>query len=745
MLDRLKSHPDRLLLDHLIGTAERATGKAEAIRWEPFGINKESAIRLVQLCALCHDFGKASDEFQNYIMHPGRGHTTHAPLSSLVTYQALLDNGFESKLAVFGYFAVRYHHGHLPNFGIVEENLNELEEQFHSVHPSVIEWFEKKTGTNLMNFDVQAICKKIQSQISKLSFFTDFTMKDYILLHTLISILVSSDKEDAALKDMIIEIQPKITLDLVQSYIANIAKDSPMYSLRQRFHEEIDRSLSKVDSRILSITAPTGLGKTLANIKVALSLAKKDTLIVYALPFINIIDQTMELMYKILEGVDYDATVLLPYHHLADPSFAGREYEQSSIQRVIVEGWHTQMVITTFVSLFESLFTNRRIPFFYKLLNSVIILDEVQSIPHKYWEPISRILSELTEFGSVVILSTATRPALLKKATSIVKENYGVDLNRTRIRFHGEVEYEEFFNVVEENVKEALRLGWKLLIILNTIKHSKEIFEYILKRFDFDRLFYLSSNVIPKQRLERLRRMKQIDRGPLICVSTQVIEAGVDISFDKVIRDYAPLDSIIQAAGRCNRHFENRMGEVDVYVVKKEENKRSLASYVYDSMLLGITKEVTSNRQVCEEREFSDLVQEYFQKVDNRGNTDKKNLINSFKSLKFEEISNFHLIEDGAQSIPVYVEYDDFAVKLREELNSIMSKDHGLGKFDKLASIKRILQKMSLYTIDVRMNREELTSALIVENGFVVVTRDNLSHWYNDQTGFQRSSSLLLF
>ncbi|WP_369128106.1 CRISPR-associated endonuclease Cas3'', partial [Pseudothermotoga sp.] len=86
MLDRLKSHPDRLLLDHLIGTAERATGKAEAIRWEPFGINKESAIRLVQLCALCHDFGKASDEFQNYIMHPGRGHTTHAPLSSLVTY-----------------------------------------------------------------------------------------------------------------------------------------------------------------------------------------------------------------------------------------------------------------------------------------------------------------------------------------------------------------------------------------------------------------------------------------------------------------------------------------------------------------------------------------------------------------------------------------------------------------------------------------------------------------------------------
>ncbi|AJC74766.1 hypothetical protein AJ81_05745 [Pseudothermotoga hypogea DSM 11164 = NBRC 106472] len=662
-----------------------------------------------------------------------------------MTYQTLLGNGFESKLAVFGYFAVRYHHGHLPNFGFVEENPSELEKQFRSVPPSLIEWFEKETGTNLMNFDVKAICRKVQSQISKLSFFTDFTMKDYILLHTLISILVSSDKEDAALKDMIVEIEPKITLDLVQGYIRNIAKDNPMYSLRQRFHEEIDRSLSRIDSKILSITAPTGLGKTLANIKVALSLAKKDTLIVYALPFINIIDQTMELMYKILDGVDHDATVLLPYHHLADPLFSSREYEQSSIQRVIVECWHTQMVITTFVSLFESLFTNRRIPFFYKLLNSVIILDEVQSIPHKYWEPISRILSELTEFGSVVILSTATRPALLKNATSIVKENYGVDLNRTRIHFHGEVGYEEFFDVVEENVKEALRLGQKLLIILNTIKHSREIFEYVLKRFKFDQLFYLSSNVIPKQRLERLRRMKQIDRGPLICVSTQVIEAGVDISFDKVIRDDAPLDSIIQAAGRCNRHFENRMGEVNVYVVKKSENKRSLASYVYDSMLLGITKEVTSNRQVCEEREFSDLVQEYFQKVDNRGNTDKKNLINSFKTLKFEEISNFHLIEDGAQSVPVYVEYDDFAVQLREELNSIMNKDHGLGKFDKLSSIKRILQKMALYTIDVRMSREELTSALIVENGFVVVTRDNLSHWYNDQTGFQRSSSVLMF
>ncbi|HBT39538.1 MAG: CRISPR-associated helicase Cas3 [Thermotoga sp. 50_1627] len=743
MLDRLKSHPDRLLLNHLVGTTQRASKKAEEIYWEPFGISREKALKLVRICSMCHDFAKAAEEFQDYIIHPERGHVTHAPLSSLVTYHVLLNNGFDHKLAAFGYFVVRHHHDRLTNFGFMDENLSKLEKQFQSIPKDFVEWLEDQTDSRLSHIDVKDIWQKAKVQISKLNFFADFTLKDYILLHTLASIVTSSDREDAALKDMVIEIEPKITIDLIENYVAKIPKDSQIYPLRRKFHQEIDQSLKEIDSRILSITAPTGLGKTLANIKVALSMARRNSVIVYALPFISIIDQTTDLMYKILDEVNHDATVLLPYHHLADQPFRGKEYEQPSIQRVIVENWHTQMVVTTFVSLFESLFTNRRIPFFYKLLNSVIILDEVQSIPHKYWDPISRILTELTEFGSTVILSTATRPALLKNAKGLVKGVYSADLNRTKIHFHGEIEYEEFFNVVTREVGESVKSGKKLLIVLNTIKHSKEIFERVLKESGLENLFYLSSNVIPKQRLERLKIMKEFVHGPLICVSTQVIEAGVDISFDKVIRDYAPLDSIIQAAGRCNRTFEKPIGDVDVYTVIGPKGSRSLASYVYDSFLLKITEEVVSDKQTYEEKEFSELVQRYFRAIENRGNTDKENLMGSFKSLKFEEVATFQLIEDKSETVPIYIEYDDHAVQLREQFNSFL-RNSTLGKFEKLASIKKLLQKMSLYTIEVRANREELTGALIVENGFVVITKDNLSYWYNDLTGFQRREETMI-
>ena len=743
MLDGLKSHPDRFLLDHLVGTTRRALKKAEGIYWEPFGISKEKALELVRICSLCHDFAKATAEFQDYILHPKRGHTTHAPLSSLVTYHVLLNNGFEHKLAAFGYFAVRHHHDNLSNFDFIDEDLSKLEKQFQSIPKDFIEWAERETNTCLSNIDVKYIWQNAKKISSKFSFSNDFTLKDYILLHTLVSIVTSSDREDATLKDMVIEIEPKITIDLIEKYIAKIPKDSKIYPLRQKFHQEINQSIREIDSRILSIIAPTGLGKTLANIKTALSVAQKNSVIVYALPFISIIDQTTDLMYKILDGVDHDATILLPYHHLADQSFKRKEYEQPSIQRLIIENWHTQMVVTTFVSLFESLFTNRRILFFYKLLNSVIILDEVQSIPHKYWEPISRILNELTEFGSTVILSTATCPALLKNAKSLVKPVYSADLNRTKIHFHGEIKYEEFFDVVIREVEESLKSDQKLLIVVNTIKHSKEIFERVREKFGPENLFYLSSNVIPKQRLERLKIMKESAHGPLICVSTQVIEAGVDISFDKVIRDYAPLDSVIQAAGRCNRTFEKPIGEVHVHKVTGQKESKALASYVYDSFLLKTTEKVLSDKQTYEEKEFSGLVQNYFRMIETYGNLDKDDLMSSFKSLKFEEVATFQLIEGKFETVPIYIEYDDQAVQLREQFNSLLRNDT-LEKFEKLASIKKFLQKMSLYTIEVRANREELTGALIVENGLIVITKDNLQYWYDDLTGFHGQEQTMI-
>lgn len=746
MLDRLKSHPDRFLVDHLLGTAQRACEKAKKINWEPFGISNEQALKLVELCALCHDFAKASKDFQDYMADPKSGkRTSHAPLSSLISFSALQNNGFDLKLSCFGYFVVRNHHENLKNFELIEENIYQLEKQFQTIPESFLNWIKAKTNTHIP--DIKTIDENIKRQISKLTFNTEFNLKDYILLHTLTSILVSSDHEDAALKDLKIDIIPSLTIELVEQYKKSIPRDNQLYELRNQFHEEVDRSLQTIKSRILSMTAPTGIGKTLANIKVALSKATENSTIVYALPFINIIDQTIETLHRILEKTEYDATTILPYHHLADYEYKNKDYEQHSVQRILVENWYAQVIVTTFVSLFESLLTNRKVPFFYKLLNSVIILDEVQSIPHKYWEPIAQILNELTQFGTTIILSTATQPMILNNTENIVKRNYSEKINRTKVYFHGEVEYAEFLNVVEQIAKETLMHKKTLLVVLNTIRESKELFKYLYEKIPDDNLFYLSSNVIPKQRMERIRKLKQIKGQPVICVSTQVIEAGVDISFDKVIRDEGPLDNIIQVSGRCNRTFESDLGEVHIYRVleQKEKSKRSFSSYIYDSFLLNITKEVVCEKQIYEEKEFSYLTTKYFEKIKKRGNTDQDNLLELVVPLQFEEIgTRFHLIDRKYQVAAIFVEYDDYAVSLREKLNQIM-KNQSIEKFEKLAKIKKLLQQMAMYTIDVPISKEDLTGALVAENGLLVITKDNLKYWYNDQTGFERSEIIMIF
>lgn len=745
MLDRLKSHPDRLLIDHILGTTHRAIEKAKKINWKPFGLDSEQVLKLIKICALCHDFAKASKDFQDYINDPQRGkRTTHAPLSSLITFSTLQNSGFDSKLSCFGYFIVRNHHENLKNLEPIEENIYQLEKQYQTIPESFLSWFESQINSDIPT--IRSTYETVIKQIAKLTFNTEFTLKDYILMHTLVSILVSSDHEDAALKDLSIEINPKLSVELLEKYIKHIPKDNPLYTLRNQFHQEIDISLKTINGNILSITAPTGIGKTLANIKIALSRAHNDSVIIYALPFINIIDQTLETLHRILEGTEYDATTVLPYHHLADYEYRKKDYEQPSIQNVLVENWHSQIVVTTFVSLFESLFANRKVPFFYKLLNSVIILDEVQSIPHKYWEPVSQIMNVLTQFGTTVVLSTATQPMILSNTQSIVKKEYNHLINRTKIYFHGEIDYTEFLKTVEKEAEKCIEENKKLLIVLNTIRESKDVFKHLYEKFNQENLYYLSSNVIPKQRIERLRKLKQLKGKPAICVSTQVIEAGVDISFDRVIRDESPLDSIIQVAGRCNRTFENPMGEVHIYRVleEKENSKRSFSSYIYDSFLLNITKQVISEKQVYEEREFPDLISKYFETIKKRGNIDQESILELIKPLNFEEISaRFHLIDWRYQVATIFVEYDDHAVDLRERLNQIM-KTQDNDKFEKLAKIKKLLQQMAMYMIDVPISREDLTGALIVENSLLVITKDNLKYWYSDQVGFERSESTMI-
>ncbi|MCX7813836.1 MAG: CRISPR-associated helicase Cas3' [Pseudothermotoga sp.] len=728
-------------MDHLMGTTKRAEEKAQKIDWKVFGIEKEQVLKLIRICCLSHDFAKATREFQDYISNPNKGvHVPHAPLSALVTYRILRKTGFDVKHSAFGYFVVRHHHGELPNFGFTTENREKIERQFTSIPSDFKRWFENSVLASI-DFSVENLLTEMEKQIDSLCVFTDFSFKDYLLLQTLFSILISSDREDAALKDLSIIVNRKLTVETLEKYVSTLPSTGLIQNMRKKFNDHIKQSLQCIDSKILSITAPTGIGKTLANLRVALSLADENTLIVYALPFINIIDQTVDTIYRLLSDVEFDATTVLPYHHLADPSYEDPLYEQQSIQSVLIEGWYSQIVVTTFVSLFESLFTNKKVPFFYKLLNSVLILDEIQSIPHKYWQPLSRLFEEMAKFNCRIILSTATQPMIFERTRELVTERF--DLNRTRLHLHHEVPFSDFKCIVEDQAKRCLNNGKKLLVVLNTIREAREVFETLRSKISEKKLCYLSSNVIPKHRLERIRRIKQTNSA-MVCVSTQVIEAGVDVSFDMVIRDEAPFDSILQVAGRCNRNYTSSLSDVHVYRVIEDERKRSFSSYIYENLLLDITRDLLKQNHI-EEKDFPELSKKYFANIKKRANLDKENLLQLIESLKLEEIgSSFRLIDKKYATASLFIEYDKKAINLRETLNKVL-RDPKVEKFEKISSIAKLLRQMAMYTIEVPLLREKLEGAFIIENGLIVIPRDNLQYWYDEDIGFKRSEEVMIF
>ncbi len=149
MLDGLRSHPDRSLIDHLLGNREEGGREGRIIEWKGLGLDRDRALKMLRICALSHDFAKACADFQDRLKNEHR-HVSHAPLSSLVCYHVMKNEGFDRKLSAFAHFVVKHHHGTLPNFGlqqeITERDLHTFQRQFGTIPPGFLEWFSKAVG-----------------------------------------------------------------------------------------------------------------------------------------------------------------------------------------------------------------------------------------------------------------------------------------------------------------------------------------------------------------------------------------------------------------------------------------------------------------------------------------------------------------------------------------------------------------------------------------------------------------------
>lgn len=334
-------------------------------------------------------------------------------------------------------------------------------------------------------------------------------------------------------------------------------------------------SLAEMKQGLFTLTVPTGGGKTLSSLAFAFRHALKNELkrIIYVIPYTSIIEQNAEVFRKILGG----EAVLEHHSNFRTPADSRDNLEtedEYSRSRLASENWDAPLIVTTNVQFFESLFHNRssRCRKLHNIANSIVILDEAQMLPVPLLRPCVEALRELSSTcGTSIVLCTATQPALSDKDVKwrLEKVHEIAPNPRELYTAFKRVNTKHLGKLSDDDLAENLTKHKKVLCIVNTRKHARIIYE---KMKGSKNLYHLSALMCPAHRSEKLEEIKKTlaDSEECRVVSTQLIEAGVDIDFPVVYRSAAGIDSIAQAAGRCNR--ENRLHPKmgDVYVFTPE-------------------------------------------------------------------------------------------------------------------------------------------------------------------------------
>lgn len=611
------------------------------------------------------------------------------------------------------------------------------------------------------------ISEEITDELLIFSFEGNIDNYFYILLFY--SSLLDADKMDASESKRIN--RENIPGDIVDIFKKNNLRDSKdnINKTREEAYQEVNGNILNMDlnERILSIELPTGIGKTFTGVSAALKLKERinnelnfNPRIIYSLPFLTIVDQNSDTISSILNESSLNGSnFLLNHNHLSDMNYKSNDLENYDISnsKILIEGWNSEIIVTTFIQFFYSIISNKNksLRKFHNITNSIILLDEIQSLPYKYWKIINLFFKKLAyEYNCWIILMTATQPYIFKEneIKSLV-DNVDYYFNKfDRVNYNFNLDSQNFEDFKKEFVDKISNDSKNdYLVVLNTINSSKELYEFIKDYYsvmDYDiylddcngicyigddiQLIYLSNNIIPKHRLEKINAIKESNRQSIV-ISTQLIEAGVDIDVDIIYRDLAPLDSLVQTAGRCNRSGNKEKGIVNV-ISLKNENGKSYSSFIYDSLLLNKTKEVLTSLNQISEKEFNlAAAKNYFKLIYNSGTQDDY-LIKIIENLRFPEIpSNFKLIEEDIQKVDVFVVINSEAKLLFEKYNDIINNYKG---FDRKNEFLKIKNKFYKYVISVDETKIGSANNLCNDEIFYIGEND-VFRKYDLDTGFK--------
>lgn len=800
---------EQLLYDHLINVARSSYRLGSEV-----GL-KYSAL----LVGILHDLGKADPLFQDMIINNTKASVIHSSagakyinnlfisLSSkhdefkrpiCICYKEILMYVIEAHHGVFDIcsydFGIRNDLYRRIDYDLVNKNYNyNLVEKFAvSVDTFCIKEYEKSLeDICILGFEeYKEIIENLSIKESK-DPLVELYFYNHCIMRLLLSILKNEDIYDSVNAfEAIIDRNSKIDRRIIiNDYYQKIEDEYASYpeptneinKVRLVISKNI-RSRCDTDSNgVYKLDLPTGAGKTKLSLLYSLHQMKnnKKNKMIYIAPFLSILEQNASEYRKTLENDKY---ILEHHSNLVDNTSFDNEGNDinnvSAMKEYIKDSWDQIIILSTMVQFTNTLFKSKasNLRRFYNLSNSVIILDEIQSLPHELTHVFNLMVNFISKvMNSVIILTSATQPSLDHDSIrhkiiygGASGENYDlIKLDDRQKQIFDRVDVslinggkeskltDIYTSVLSDNQKSTL-------IILNTKKSVMNLYKMLDQAMeDTSNLYYLTTNMCPRHRLDIINEIKDklSNNINVIVISTSLIEAGVNLDFRRLYRSYAGFDSIIQAMGRCNR--EGRYPKGEVYLVNlssEDENLRSLRSIEF--------KKEVSNKVLDKfdgDFDIDILNKKYYDKLfsnsddldyilkDNKSLLDLLSLNSRFRegaSIKGKNIQalkeaseKFNLIEDLSESVIIY--YGD-SYNLIEEL---LSEIEAFRRHEKnnIKQIKDLINKLQVFTINL-YNTKDIDQKLVKKEGLEYFDIKILNESnYDEKIGLTEESKLESF
>lgn len=664
---------------------------------------------------LFHDIAKAKEPFQRFIRDTSLkvDNKEHSLLSG---YYFLLNSKHSDLDTCFGLLAILSHHGHIKNFDVIVKNDNELY-LARNFEKSKEFTFWDEVGERARSIDIYLnievgyddFMSKANEMARKIRLMTrrKFEYEDFIKFKSLYSSLLYADKFEAIF-DKGKEQAKAIPLKELEDYMTKL----PFNEKRNTFRKYVLNSFD-ANCKLFTLTAPTGYGKTLTALNFALKFGRER--IIYALPFTSIIDQTYDIVSDIYKD-NKDILVIKAHHKTTvdDVEDKNNDNEDDMSEdryskiKFLMESFSGDINITTLYQLVFAIFGNKNRDNikFNQLKDSVVIVDEFQSVPYTFRKDFIELCKIISKtLNTIFIFMSATMPYIENRED--FKELSNLDYFEQQDRY--EIKWLELGNEDEREAnliakvkKEAKNKN--TLLVVNTIAKAQELF--IRFRGEY-KTFCLNGYMYDEQKRDVIDKVKTLMNigEKVLLVSTQSIEAGVDLDFDVGFREVSPISSIIQTAGRVNRHFGDKKGTLYIFdSVSKYENA------IYGNLQL-ITENILpmfKKRGSVSEKEILAFVEEYFFKIHEQLETEISLIQEEINKLAFADINqkiNQQMSED--YKIGIIIEPSDGFIKRFETELFEINNNKELEKFDRFARMKDHIKLLSKYQVDIGIKEKE--------------------------------------